>query len=307
MQDGAEGEADDGEAPPTILEEDAKSVHEEEADGLEEDAPDASSDSCEGGSDQEALEDHGHAGEQVVMTSQDSLVEGFSQLNMVDKESDSSDHEDPPPLAAPSAAPSDASSDAGEEAEDAPACPDAIQDEPQSENVMDPIHTDESQDSEYSEVSSPIPADGNESPEVYEIPAKPAAPYYRKELFESPMAGNSGPPLYVIKECCIALMNHLWKTHPAIMQYLGKRTNECPQKNGFPRFRHYDLPNYMSHCEWAFSRFGIRASSWLGSQDHFNQWLVVYRAKGSKDSRKLCNHVSRSSEAVSAGALPSPE
>ena len=34
--------------------------------------------------------------------------------------------------------------------------------------------------------------------------------------------------------------------------------------------------NYMDHCEWAFSKFGIRATSWLSTKEHFGRWMRRY-------------------------------
>ena len=44
----------------------------------------------------------------------------------------------------------------------------------------------------------------------------------------------------------------------------------------------YHLPNYMDHCEWAYARFGIRASSWLSTRQHFDNWLTRYMQAGQK-------------------------
>ena len=37
-----------------------------------------------------------------------------------------------------------------------------------------------------------------------------------------------------------------------------------------PRAPH--LPAYMNHCEWAYSKYGLKASVWLGSRDHIEMW-----------------------------------
>ena len=36
------------------------------------------------------------------------------------------------------------------------------------------------------------------------------------------------------------------------------------------------MPNYLDHCEWSFSRYGVRASSWLSTEEHFKKWEERY-------------------------------
>ena len=38
----------------------------------------------------------------------------------------------------------------------------------------------------------------------------------------------------------------------------------------------------MDHCEWAFARFGVRASTWLSTPDYFQQWEERYKELGNK-------------------------
>ena len=40
--------------------------------------------------------------------------------------------------------------------------------------------------------------------------------------------------------------------------------------------RSYHLPLYMDHCEWAFAHFGLKASEWLSTKQHFLQWMKRY-------------------------------
>lgn len=44
----------------------------------------------------------------------------------------------------------------------------------------------------------------------------------------------------------------------------------CVFWHALPRAQH--LPEYMSHCEWAYSKYGLKASVWLGSRDHIEMW-----------------------------------
>ena len=46
--------------------------------------------------------------------------------------------------------------------------------------------------------------------------------------------------------------------------------------------RHPRLVDYMDHCEWAFARFGVRASTWLSTPDYFQQWEERYKELGNK-------------------------
>ncbi|CAK8985427.1 30S ribosomal protein S6 [Durusdinium trenchii] len=78
-------------------------------------------------------------------------------------------------------------------------------------------------------------------------------------FFESPECGNSGPPRNELIEMCLGLMQYLSQEHPDIMKCLGGR--------------HFHMVNYMDHCEWSFSRFSIRATSWLSTKEHFARWL----------------------------------
>ncbi|CAK9035349.1 30S ribosomal protein S6, partial [Durusdinium trenchii] len=86
---------------------------------------------------------------------------------------------------------------------------------------------------------------------------------WNEELFTSPMCGNSGPPRSHIVEMCISLMQFFGSNHPEIM-------------------KNYHLVNYMDHCEWAFARFGLRASSWLATPDYFDSWLNRFKELGNK-------------------------
>ena len=55
--------------------------------------------------------------------------------------------------------------------------------------------------------------------------------------------------------------------------------------------RHPKFRDYMDHCEWSFSRFGLRASSWLSTVDYWDSWLERCSELGNKAplfSRHLC-------------------
>ena len=40
----------------------------------------------------------------------------------------------------------------------------------------------------------------------------------------------------------------------------------------------------MSHCEWAFSRYGDLAYSWLLDREHFERWLGFINSAQKNDS-----------------------
>eukprot|EP00435_Cladocopium_sp_Y103_P048623 s2953_g14.t1 len=42
------------------------------------------------------------------------------------------------------------------------------------------------------------------------------------------------------------------------------------------------LVDYMNHCEWAYARFGVRATNWLSTRDYWVAWLCRYQARGNK-------------------------
>ena len=86
------------------------------------------------------------------------------------------------------------------------------------------------------------------------------------EFFESPMCGNSGPPEWQVARKAAALVEILVQ-------------NEKQLEN------HPSLRDYQKHCEWALSRFGIQARSWLLELSHFQEF--VYRAKKDLRSHKF--------------------
>lgn len=100
-------------------------------------------------------------------------------------------------------------------------------------------------------------------------------------FFESPECGNSGPPRNELIEMCLGLMQYLSQEHPDIMKCLGGRCEcSCDRRTRVVKCcarchpsRHFHMVNYMDHCEWSFSRFGIRATSWLSTKEHFARWL----------------------------------
>ena len=120
---------------------------------------------------------------------------------------------------------------------------------------------------------------------------------WNEELFTSPMCGNSGPPRSHIVEMCISLMQFFGSNHPEIMKNLSGAfefvcfcfsestsvaTEPCFPAVDRPSIRNYHLVNYMDHCEWAFARFGLRASSWLATPDYFDSWLNRFKELGNK-------------------------
>ena len=53
--------------------------------------------------------------------------------------------------------------------------------------------------------------------------------------------------------------------------------------------RHYNLVPYMDHCEWSFSRHGVRAANWLSTRDYWEQWLERYQELGNKVRDSMSN------------------
>jgi hypothetical protein len=48
--------------------------------------------------------------------------------------------------------------------------------------------------------------------------------------------------------------------------------------------RHREVVVYMRHCEWAFQRFGIAASGWLSTREHWCAWLDRFKSGGGKQA-----------------------
>lgn len=48
--------------------------------------------------------------------------------------------------------------------------------------------------------------------------------------------------------------------------------------------RHWHLPNYLNHSEWAFERFGVRAAEWLSNESHFEEWFTRFTADEARSS-----------------------
>ena len=49
-----------------------------------------------------------------------------------------------------------------------------------------------------------------------------------------------------------------------------------------PKVRSPCLVDYMDHSEWAYVRFGVRATNWLATKDYWEAWSCRYRARGNK-------------------------
>ncbi len=45
----------------------------------------------------------------------------------------------------------------------------------------------------------------------------------------------------------------------------------------------------MDHCEWSFSRHGVRAANWLSTRDYWEQWLGRYQELGNKVRDSMSN------------------
>lgn len=52
-----------------------------------------------------------------------------------------------------------------------------------------------------------------------------------------------------------------------------KTKNQWVLLRGPFAFRHTNLVDYMGHCEWAFKKFGVDATSWLCTREHWDEWL----------------------------------
>lgn len=122
-----------------------------------------------------------------------------------------------------------------------------------------------------------------EETEEITTPQKPW-PSYHDKFFTTPQYGNSGPHRGEVVEMCLALMQFLTDNHPDIMKSLGPSIDApltfIDLVCGLPRKDH--LVNYMDHCEWAFQRWGIKASSWLSTRDHWNAWEYRYFKDGGR-------------------------
>ena len=45
----------------------------------------------------------------------------------------------------------------------------------------------------------------------------------------------------------------------------------------FLELRQKTLPEYMNHAEWAFARWGLAASAWLSTREHYMEWLRRFK------------------------------
>ena len=107
---------------------------------------------------------------------------------------------------------------------------------------------------------------------------------------ESPGSEGAEQPLHPdgvpkdIREMCTGLLTVLCREHPEIVKHLGWTVDlfpchgiQCsvcaPAVSRVPR--DYNLPVYMTHCEWSFEHYGLHANNWLASRDH---WLL-FQAK----------------------------
>ena len=65
--------------------------------------------------------------------------------------------------------------------------------------------------------------------------------------------------------------------------------------------RHNHLPNYLDHCEWSFARYGVRASGWLSTPEHFRKWEERYFKDGPRTNKACCRSTLGDSAGVERG------
>ena len=162
----------------------------------------------------------------------------------------------------------------------------AVADEGGVGEVVKPDLSDGDSDDEMPPLEAPAEVDSvvlaDDSP-----PPQHKGSGYNEELFQSPQAGNSGFESEIV-EMCIALMEWFSKHNPDMLKILSQFLTQCVFLCRFEytlplasclqsaHIRNYHLPNCLSHCEWAFSRFGIVASSWLSTKEHWDEWFKRY-------------------------------
>ncbi|CAL1162615.1 unnamed protein product [Cladocopium goreaui] len=122
---------------------------------------------------------------------------------------------------------------------------------------QDPMEVDDSQPN-----PAPTQSESSDS-DVESINTPDRKISWNEEFFTTPRFGNSGPRRAEIVEMCMALMQYFGANHPDIV----KSPN---------------VVDYMDHCEWAYARFGVRATNWLSTRDHWEAWLARYEARGNK-------------------------
>lgn len=167
--------------------------------------------------------------------SQESVIARMQELSLrpeptLPEEESESDSDAPPPLEAP------ASQDEDESESEHELLP--LQDEgPRPCKELPMTQATESSESESDSDKAPnvhgemdqVPSDHEDASSEHEAPASPEIveiqPGEQKyagpnELFESPMAGNSGPRREVLIEMCTGLMQYLHKHQPHIMKLL---------------------------------------------------------------------------------------
>ncbi|CAK9095794.1 unnamed protein product, partial [Durusdinium trenchii] len=99
------------------------------------------------------------------------------------------------------------------------------------------------------------PSPVEDAPSPAEAPAEDALLLQ----WESPPYGHGGFPREVVVEMCIALMQHLSAE--------GSKITKKPY-----------LADYMDHCEWAFEKYGLKATYWLSTEEHIQRWEERYMA-----------------------------
>lgn len=183
----------------------------------------------------------GDDGEAVGFSQESQVIAEMDRLSLKPRptmvESDSSDDEEVPPLAAPSDGDeseselgttlplhSESDSESKLPIQDEDQCDempcahvvehsDQSDDEPSDQNEMDQVPSDsDGENSREAENEAPP------SPEIQEITPEERKYAGRDELFQSPMAGNSGPRQEVITELCVGLMQFLHKNEPQILE-----------------------------------------------------------------------------------------
>ena len=113
-----------------------------------------------------------------------------------------------------------------------------------------------------------------------------------------------------LTEMCISLLQYIGQTHPDIAKYLCYIfISACkvmilsfifcfstfllflsvlhPIFDTRASLRQDAVVAYMQHAEWAFQRFGLAASGWLATREHWNAWFALHKAGGRKKARLL--------------------
>lgn len=156
------------------------------------------------------------------------------------------------------------------------------QDRCQSADVDDDLDAATLRLGDHSGSESESEADGGQDC-VMQLP-------HNLHMWESPECGHSGWPRSHVVEMCVALMQHLASEQAPIMKWLLicsrrfclsglffgclKALTCVVLSSASARAQH--LPAFMDHVEWAFSKYGLRASTWLGTPDHIEMWESRY-------------------------------